>query len=245
MDKINNTEKPKTNKTTEAKKHPHYGHRQRKKEHFMKSGLDDFPDHEKLEFMLFFAIPHGDTNELAHELINTFGSLVDVLKAKREDLIKVKGMGEHAACMIHFFRMMAKHFIMQTKGNILELNSTEALNNFCSAMYLDSYYEQICCLYLDSELCLDKHEVICEGSLGKVDVMLGQMTKKILDSNSRRIVLSHNHPNGSCMPSKTDIDTTQELISFYKKMDIEIVDHVIAGKDGVWSMREYDNFWEF
>ena len=47
----------------------HDGHRQRKRERFLKQGADGLADHEVLELLLYYAIPRRDTNELAHRLI--------------------------------------------------------------------------------------------------------------------------------------------------------------------------------
>lgn len=223
------------------KKHLHYGHRQRKKEQFLKSGLDDFPDHEKLEFLLFYAIPNGDTNELAHRLIHHFGSFTEVIGAEYDELRAVKGVGDHTAGMICLFRMAARYFIMEKKGNIITLNNSTALNNYCSALFLDARNEQIHCIFLDSDLNLIGSEKICEGDFGKVQLSLRILLQQVLKSGSDRVVITHNHPNGGCIPSKPDIDITEDLYYFLKKLNIELVDHVIIGTNGVWSMREQDN----
>ena len=52
----------------------HNGHRDRLRKRMLEKGLDHFEKHEVLELLLFYAIPRRDTNELAHRLINTFGS---------------------------------------------------------------------------------------------------------------------------------------------------------------------------
>lgn len=56
----------------------HTGHRQRLKERFRQEGLDGFTDIQVLELLLFFCIPRRDTNPIAHELLNRFGSLHQV-----------------------------------------------------------------------------------------------------------------------------------------------------------------------
>ena len=53
----------------------HDGHRERMKERFKEHGLQSFSELNALELLLFYAIPRRDTNELAHALINRFGSL--------------------------------------------------------------------------------------------------------------------------------------------------------------------------
>ena len=78
----------------------HEGHRKRMKERFIKSGLDDFAPHNILELLLFYSIPRGDTNPVAHRLIDTFGSLSGVFDATPEELAKVDGVGENLS-LIH------------------------------------------------------------------------------------------------------------------------------------------------
>ena len=54
---------------------PHEGHRERMRERFRASGLDGFASHEILEFLLYHTHSRCDTNEIAHKLIEAFGSL--------------------------------------------------------------------------------------------------------------------------------------------------------------------------
>ena len=78
----------------------HKGHRQRLKQRFLSDGLDQFEPHNVLEILLFFGIPQKDTNPIAHELINIFGSLSAAFDAPFEELLKIKGMTENAAVLM-------------------------------------------------------------------------------------------------------------------------------------------------
>lgn len=75
----------------------HDGHRQRKRERFLKQGADGLADHEVLELLLYYAIPRRDTNELAHRLIQHFGTLDG---QRRELLYQVclDGKGKVLSC---------------------------------------------------------------------------------------------------------------------------------------------------
>ena len=48
----------------------HIGHRERVKTEFLTRGIEGWPDHRVLELLLFYALPRGDVNPLAHELID-------------------------------------------------------------------------------------------------------------------------------------------------------------------------------
>ena len=70
-------------------KHRHAGHRERVKQEFLARGAEGWPDHRVVELLLFYAIPQGDVNGLAHDLVERFGSLAGVLDASVDELKKV------------------------------------------------------------------------------------------------------------------------------------------------------------
>ena len=76
------------------KKNCHVGHRQRLKNRFLRNGEVAFENHELLELLLFYAIPQGDVNPLAHRLMEHFGSLSGVFDASVSDLMQVPGVGQ-------------------------------------------------------------------------------------------------------------------------------------------------------
>ena len=73
---------------------PHEGHRERLKRRFLLEGLDHFEPHNALELLLFYAVGRCDTNGLAHELLDRFGSIAGVMDAPISELMKVKGVGK-------------------------------------------------------------------------------------------------------------------------------------------------------
>ena len=93
MVQIEDETKVATTKKGARKENPHAGHRQRLKERFVsEGGLEHFELHNVLEILLFFGIPQKDTNDIAHELIRTFGSFSQVFLADVEQLAAVKGI---------------------------------------------------------------------------------------------------------------------------------------------------------
>ena len=91
-------------------KNRHAGHRQRVKEEFLARGLEGWPDHRVLELLLFYAIPQGDVNPLAHELIDRFGSLDKVLDASADELKKVPGLGEHSIALLRLIPQLSGRY---------------------------------------------------------------------------------------------------------------------------------------
>ena len=75
----------------------HSGHRNRLRQRVLSGGFEGLQPHEIIEFLLYYAIPRQDVNELAHALIRRFGSVQGVLDADPEELGAVKGVGRRTA----------------------------------------------------------------------------------------------------------------------------------------------------
>ena len=89
----------------------HEGHRQRLKNRFIETGFQGFEPHNILELLLFYSIPRKDTNVIAHNLLNRFGSLKNVFNASFEDLIQVEGIKENSATLIKMVPLIAKEYV--------------------------------------------------------------------------------------------------------------------------------------
>ena len=75
----------------------HGGHRGRMRQRVQSNGFEGLEPHEIIEFLLFYAIPRQDVNELAHRLIDRFGSVQGVLRAELPELESVPGVGAKTA----------------------------------------------------------------------------------------------------------------------------------------------------
>src|SRR3974390_1755790 len=76
---------------------PHYlEHRQRLRPRFLNAGADSLADYELLELILFRAIPRSDLKPLAKELLVKFGSLPEVVSARRGGVSEKRRLG-HAS----------------------------------------------------------------------------------------------------------------------------------------------------
>ena len=83
-----------------TKKNIHAGHRERVRENVLKNGFEQLEDHRLLELLLFYSIPREDTNEIAHRLLNEFGSFTEIVKATPKKLSEVQGVGKNSAIQI-------------------------------------------------------------------------------------------------------------------------------------------------
>lgn len=224
-------------------KNLHEGHRQRVKERFLKHGIDSFSDIQFLETLLFYAVPKKDTNDTAHLLLNTFGSLKKVFEASYEDLTKVKGIGENAASLIKFFQMGSKRYLQIAYAESVEnkYDTPQKLKEYCKRLFLNEKREMIYAIALDCDLAITAYEALNTGHPDSVYLSYRRITEFIYKSNTSRIVLTHNHPNGAELVSRNDVETTRNVAELLDQLAVEFVDHIVVGKNGeATSMKEED-----
>lgn len=217
----------------------HLNHRQRQKSKFLQFGLDTFKEHEILEAMLFYTIPQKDTKPIAYDLINTFGSLKGVLEAPYEELVKINGIGENTASFIVFSQLLAKKYLNMSIGmdGVTTLNSSDIVMSYCKAKFLGDTVENVWAIIVDNNLNVIKDVRINEGSVSSTEISPRRLVEIVISNKADSLILTHNHPMGSCLPSKEDVSTTKHLIKTLQALDIRLIDHVIVGRDGCISMR--------
>lgn len=210
------------------------------KETILEHGLDPLNDIQVLEALLFYAIPNGDTNPAAHRLIDCFGSLRGVLEADFSELKKVKGIGENAASLICFSKMLSGRYLRSSSfedEKAMRISDTDCLRRYFEGVFLGMGDEQIRAMVLDDKLCMVRERVILEGTIGKVELSARRVADFVIKNGCNRVILAHNHPKGMAIPSKTDIIATKQLVSLLKAFEISLIDHIIVGRTGSVSLR--------
>ena len=225
-----------------TKKSVHAGHRERVRENVLKNGFEQLEDHRLLELLLFYSIPLEDTNELAHNLLNRFGSLAGVVKASPKELKKVSGVGDNTAVMLSSLGELCVRVLKE--GNIKKtpyLNSSEIIE-LIKSHYINEPLERFLLLCFDSMMHLKFVEFISEGDTTKVEFDVKNLLGYVIDCDASLIVLAHNHPNGNPTPSGADIDTTFNISVTLRKIGVELIDHVIIGENSHYSMRNQSQY---
>jgi DNA repair protein RadC len=91
--------------------------------------------------------------------------------------------------------------------------------------------------------CLNsKHHVINRktifvGSLNSTVVHPREVFRAAIENSSASIICVHNHPSGDPTPSPEDISVTQRLCEAGEIIGIELIDHVIVGRTGWFSLK--------
>lgn len=215
----------------------HDGHRKRMKGEFL-ARPESFPDHKLLELLLFYANPRGDTNPVAHALMNRFGSLSGVLDALPEELMKVPGVGEHAVTLLKAAKEIGGRYLSSRSRMDEIVRSTGDIYEFLKDHFYGARNERIILLCLDGKGKVLGVRKIGEGNVNAAEITTRGVVEAALSLNASRVVLAHNHPSGLALPSDEDKLTTQHLANVLRTVNVELIDHVIFSDDDMVSLRE-------
>ncbi len=225
-------------------KNVHEGHRERLRQRFLSEGLDNFQDHNVLELLLFYSVPLKDTNEEAHNLIDTFGSLSGVFDASFEDLCKVKGIGERSATLIKMMPALFKKYEIDKMDNDdIILNSSKKVAEYVAPHFKGVTNEKMHVLCLDSNCRVLSFTQVSEGIVNSAPLNTRKIVETALNCNAASVILVHNHPSGVVAPSRNDIDVTIGMVNLLEKVSLKLNDHIIIGNGSdFFSFRTSDKY---
>lgn len=223
----------------ENKVNIHANHRQRLKTRALREGLENFEPHNVLELMLFYVLPHVDTNDIAHELINRFGSFEAVFSAPIDELVKVNGIKQHAAT---FLRILPEFCRYYTKSAVMVENSAptkDEIKKIFISYFIGKTEESVVCMFLDAKSCIIDTKTIAKGSINGVSFSVRSVVSEAVVLNAHSVAIAHNHPSDSPLPSANDLDTYKRMRSSLDQMGITLVDSFIVCSDKCIGTREF------
>ena len=214
----------------------HDGHRQRLKARFLEQGLDGFTDVQVLELLLFYAIPRRDTNPIAHELLEKFGSLRQVLEAPVQRLTEVEYITENAAALLKLAPAMLRYYQVDKVKEEMPLVTIQACGDYLKHFFLGRKNETVFLLCLDAKCKVLACREVGEGSVNSANVPIRRVVEIALAEGASTVILAHNHPSGIAIPSGEDIATTRRLYAALSTVDVILADHIVVADDDYVSM---------
>lgn len=216
----------------------HDGHRARMKQRFAAHGERVFDDHQLLELLLFYAVPQGDVNGLAHALMQRFGSLAGVLDASPAELVRVKGVGEHTALLLSMLpQLMRRYQLSRVQGDAIITSGADA-GEYLAPFFFGTRNETVYLLSLDAKGKVLSCDFLAEGSLDQVELDSRRVVETAIERRATSVILAHNHISGIATPSAADISLTEALRPLLRSMHIHLLDHLVVADGDYVSMAE-------
>lgn len=236
----NTTEKKKTSAkkpksgtgSTKKQSGLHEGHRQRMFSKYSETGLKGFKEHEILEMALFSVFTRINTNEIAHELLNRFSTILGVLNATISELCEIPNISKASALRIKFLGDFVKYVSGQT-AKIVRFKKTAEFVEYGRKIVDRENREILLVLFLDQNNILVSSSKYA-GSSDSVKANIKLILQRVSETNCKKLVLIHNHLNEQITPSSSDIKSTRQLNDMLSQINVAIADHIIIGTNNTY-----------
>ena len=212
---------------------------QRPREKALQKGIETLSDSELLAIILKTGSKNYSVMELSTSLLVKNHGLMNLLTSDFNKLCSFDGVNKVKALEILTIYEICKRLIsykdFQNKKIIK--NNYEVYERY--KLELENInQEKLICLYLNLKNELIKEETLFIGGETFANIEPKIIIKKALNYNSSRIYLIHNHPSGDSNPSVADIEVTKNIFLCAKIFNIEIIEHLIIGKDNYYAILE-------
>ena len=200
--------------------------------------LTTFSDYEILQLLISYT--GGEKSaKLAEKLLDTFGSLKGVLEARPEQLQMVKGIGARTASLIGMMVPMVRTWTRLCQQVPDRIGNSREAENYCMSLLAGERNENFYVIALNAKCNVLGRRKISTGSLSEVSAYPRLVLETALNYNAHSVLLSHNHPGGTCAPSPEDVSSTVQLQQLLNGVGILVLDHIIVAGDRTYSMIQH------
>ncbi len=212
-------------------KEDHSGHRQR-----IFQRMDrDLPDHEVLEAMLFPMMPRRNTNDLAHRLLERFGSIYEVCAAPLEELKQVDGIGNSIAQGLRCYGVLLEKQLERIARGYEGKFSAWKFAEHIRKNRIEEEIELLELYLLDKEGKVFFRYRFTSQEEETVVLPTHTLARILVQDNPYGVVLVHNHPNGFTTPSANDDKATLGVQTICNRHGVRLCDHIVYGDNHVYS----------
>ena len=210
---------------------------ERPRERLATYGVSSLSNEELLALLLRSGIKNTSVIELAKKVLSYLNEIDDLKRLTYEELLKIDGIKEAKATSVIAAIELGRRL------SSLEFKEKKVINHQTDIYQMISHeishllQEHFICLYLNIKSEIIKKETIFIGTISQTLIHPREIFKMAIKLSASSIIFVHNHPTGDSNPSKADLLVTNKLMDISKIIGIEVVDHIIIGKNEFYSIK--------
>jgi DNA repair protein RadC len=179
---------------------------------------------------------------IAQELLVKFGNIKSISQATIEELSQIKGIGLAKAAQIKASFELGKREDLEPEFKNYDIKAPETVVKAIRASIKDKAKEHFKLILLNPRNKIIGISTVSIGSLNASLVHPREVFKDAIGHSAASVVLAHNHPSGDPEPSEDDLTITKRLTEAGKILGIEVLDHIIIGKNNHYSFKAKGHF---
>lgn len=202
-----------------------------------KYGIKSLTPSELLAIILRVGQPGFPVTELTAELMARNENKLKVLERRtRDELMTLPGIGPVKAFQIEAVLEIMRRYNMEKLGDRLVIRSSADIFNYMQPEAAPLSTESIWMLLLNRKNAVLERRVVSSGGTSSTVFDLKNILRQVLITPGvEAVIMVHNHPSGSLLPSPQDDAITRQLMEGCKYLGIKMLDHVIVTQDGYYS----------
>jgi DNA repair protein RadC len=209
---------------------------ERPRERFKKYGVSALSNEELLSILLRTGTKLKSVKELSLDILSEI-DINDLVNYDFTSLKNIKGVGEVKAITILSAIEFGKR-VLSRSDLVKQIKTGDDVFYLVKDDMENCLQEKFMVVYLDTKKYVINKKVIFVGTVNNSSITPRDVFREAVKLNSASMILVHNHPAGSVLPSYEDVYLTNEFIKLGKMMGISVIDHLIIGKNKYYSFRE-------
>lgn len=203
---------------------------ERPREKILRDGVNSLSAAELLAVVLGVGTKKEEVFSMASRLLKEYGE--KGIAYQKDPLVIEKDLKipEAKACQIVACFELGRRFYQKRPGGSITIRAAAQAFNYLKDMG-NLNKEQFRGLYLNTHYQLIHDEVISLGTLEASLVQPREVFRPALEYSAAAIIIAHNHPSGVLKATKADLEITNKLIEAGNILGIDILDHLIIGKN--------------
>lgn len=212
---------------------------ERPKEKLLIYGADVLSNSELLAIILRTGTRGENVLQLSCRLLSQLDGLDGVLSATLHDIKSIKGIKDTKACQILALAELFNRFrTLKAMNKEVKITSPKDIANVLMGETTELNQEVLKVVLLNTKNIIIGIRDVFKGSLNTSIVHPREIFKQAINRNSASIIICHNHPSGDPTPSKEDINITSRIKECGNIIGIQLLDHIILGKNKFVSLKE-------
>jgi len=177
-----------------------------------------------------------EANIVANTLLERFGDLGEIFYTDKYKLSVMMPEEKRILEVLELLKQLISDILRTRIKNTNVISNRKELLDYLKFTMGGLDVEQCRLLLLNKKNIVLVDEVVSEGSLDVAPLYLREIIKKVLFYGAAAIIVVHNHPSGSPVPSENDWIITDKIIKACKVFDVSVHDHIIVTKDSYFSI---------
>jgi DNA repair protein RadC len=210
----------------------------RPRERLLAQGPAALSTAELLAIILRTGVQDENVVRVSQRLLFTFGNLSGLAQANVAELIAARGLGPAKTAQLKAALELGRRLLLESPDERPQVRSpADAANLLMSEMSLLEQ-EHLRVMLLDTKNRVVATPTVYKGSLNTSLIRVGELFRDAIRTNSAAIIVAHNHPSGDPTPSPEDVAVTRQIAEAGKLLDVDVLDHLIIGRQRFVSLKE-------